>query len=258
MNYDDPELLDRLAGEYVFGSLSSRARRRFERLRRELPAAEKAALEWERRLMPLSGSVPAERPPARVWSAIDARTGGRARRPAAAAWSWRRPAMGFAFGILATIGVIGLFPPATLIESMAQQRGTLPQSYAGLLTDAQDNVVLVASSLRYGRMLSVKWLRPMAPTSGRVAVLWALPREGVPFAVGVVPTTPDGERHARGYVRQALLQCGSSGGVVRDRRACSWCDAVAVRVDGALRQALVAPLSGSPLSPIAVPLRISV
>ena len=190
MNYDDPELLDRLAGEYVFGSLSSRARRRFERLRRELPAAEKAALEWERRLMPLSGSVPAERPPARVWSAIDARTGGRARRPAAAAWSWRRPAMGFAFGILATIGVIGLFPPATLIESMAQQRGTLPQSYAGLLTDAQDNVVLVASSLRYGRVLSVKWLRPMAPTSGRVAVLWALPREGVPFAVGVVPTTP--------------------------------------------------------------------
>ncbi|MFI4902161.1 MAG: anti-sigma factor domain-containing protein [Burkholderiales bacterium] len=187
MKYDDPELLDRLAGEYVFGSLSSRARRRFERLRRELPAAEKAALDWERRLMPLSGSVPAERPPARVWSAIDARTAGGARRASTGAWSWRRPAMGFAFGILATVGVIELFPQATLIESIVQERGTLPQSYAGLLTDAQNNVVLVASSMRYGRVLSVKWLRPANVPSGSVAVLWALPRDGAPFAVGVVP-----------------------------------------------------------------------
>lgn len=188
MNYDDPELLDRLAGEYVFGSLSSRARRRFERLRKELPAAENAALDWERRLMPLSGSVPAERPPARVWSAIDARTGGGVRGAYSGAWSWLRPVLGFAFGILATIGVIGLFPQATLIESIVQERGTLPQSYAGLLADAQDNVVLVASSLRYGRVLSVKWLRTIEPSPGHVAVLWALPRDGAPFAVGVLPT----------------------------------------------------------------------
>jgi len=37
MNYDNPEVLDHLAAEYVFGSLSSRARRRFERLRQRLP-----------------------------------------------------------------------------------------------------------------------------------------------------------------------------------------------------------------------------
>ena len=58
MNYDDPDLLDRLAAEYVFGSLPSRVRRRFERLRQRLPAAEEAVLDWERRLIPLSASVP--------------------------------------------------------------------------------------------------------------------------------------------------------------------------------------------------------
>jgi anti-sigma-K factor RskA len=47
--------------------------------------------------------------------------------------------------------------------------------------------VLLASSTRYGRILSVKRLRPVEVPSGRVAVLWALPREGAPFAVGVVP-----------------------------------------------------------------------
>ena len=187
MNYNDPELLDRLAAEYVFGPMSERARRRFERLRQRLPAAEKAALDWERRLMSLSGSVPSERPPARVWNAIDVRTGGGERRPSGGQWRWLRPAWGFAFGVLATLGVIGLFPEVIPIEAIIQQRGTLPQSYVGLLTDAQNNAVLLASSTPYGRILSVKRLRPMEVPSGRVAVLWALPREGAPFAVGVVP-----------------------------------------------------------------------
>ena len=188
MNYDNPELLDRLAAEYVFGSLSSRARRRFERLRQRLPAAEKAVLEWERRLMPLSGSVPTERPPGRVWKAIDERTGGGAHRPSARPWGWwLHPAWGVAFGVLATLAVIRFFPEVMPIEAIVQERGTLPQSYVGLLTDAQNNAVLLASSTRYGRILSVKRLRPVEAPSGRVAVLWALPRDGAPFVVGVVP-----------------------------------------------------------------------
>jgi anti-sigma-K factor RskA len=187
MNYDDPELLDRLAAEYVFGSLASRARRRFDRLRRQLPAAEDAVLEWEKRLMPLSGSVPTERPPARVWDAIDERTGGGARRASMGAWRWLRPASAFALGVLATLGIVKLFPDVMPIEAIIQQRGTLPQSYVGVLTDAQNNAVLLASSARYGRMLSIKRLRPVEIPSGRVAVLWALPRDGAPFAVGVVP-----------------------------------------------------------------------
>jgi anti-sigma-K factor RskA len=188
MNYDDPKLLDRLAAEYVFGPMSSRARKRFERLRQRLPAAEKAALDWERRLMPLSSSVPSERPPARVWNAIDERTGGGTERGASTGpWTWLRPLWGLAFGVLATLGVIRLFPEVMPIETIAQERGTLPQSYVGLLTDAQNNAVLLASSTRYGRILSLKWLRPMEAPSGLVPVIWALPRDGAPFAVGVAP-----------------------------------------------------------------------
>lgn len=187
MNYNDPRLLDRLAAEYVFGSLSSRARRRFERLRQRLPAADEAARDWERRLMPLSRSVAPERPPARVWNAIDERTGGGEREASNRPWRWLRPVWGFAFGVLATLGVVRLFPDAMPIEAIVQERGTLPQSYVGLLTDAQNNPVLLASSTRYGRILSVKRLRPVEVPPGRVPVLWALPRDGAPFAVGVVP-----------------------------------------------------------------------
>ena len=187
MNYDRDELLDRLAAEYVFGSMTSRARRRFERLRVELPAAESAAREWERRLMPLSQSVPPEAPPPRVWQGIDRRTGG-ARRAETGWRAWLKPALGFAFGVVATIGLLQVDPGALVpIDDIVQARGTLPQSYVGLLTDAQNNAVLLLSSTRHGRTLSVKRLRPQDVPAGQVLVLWALPRGGAPFAVGSIP-----------------------------------------------------------------------
>ena len=187
MNYDRADLLDRLAAEYVFGSMTSRARRRFERLRVELPAAEAAARDWERRLMPLSQSVPPEAPPSHVWQGIDRRTGG-ARRADSGWRAWLKPALGFAFGVVATIGLLKVDPGALVpIDDIVQARGTLPQSYVGLLTDAEDNAVLLLSSTRHGRTLSVKRLRAQDVPAGRVLVLWALPRDGAPFAVGVIP-----------------------------------------------------------------------
>lgn len=137
--------------------------------------------------MPLSGSVPSEQPPGRVWDAIEERTGGGARRASAGGWKWLSPAWGLAFGVLATLAVIKLFPNATPIEALVQERLTLPESYVGILTDARNDAVLLASSTRYGRILSLKRLQPMNVPSGRVAVLWALPRDRAPFAVAVVP-----------------------------------------------------------------------
>jgi anti-sigma-K factor RskA len=193
MNYDRPQLLDRLAAEYVLGSMATRARRRFERLCARLPAADMAAREWERRLMPLSGPVPALELPARVWDGIDRRTGGTRRTARLTSLAWLRPALGFALGVLATIGVVRLYPDATLpIDEIVQQHGTLPQSYVGILTDASNNAVLLASSTRHGRVLSVKRLRPLGVPPERVAVLWALPANGAPFAVGVLPNSDKG------------------------------------------------------------------
>lgn len=189
MNYDRPELLDRLAAEYVFGSMTPLARRRFHRLRRQLPAAEAAARDWERRLMPLSSVVPEQVPPPRLWDVIDKRTGGGRASAAARGWrAWLQPALGLAFGVLATIGVVKLDPGAFVpIDAIVQSRGTLPESYVGLLTDAQNNPALLLSSTRHGRTLAIKRLRALEVPVGRIAVLWALPRDGKPFVVGTVP-----------------------------------------------------------------------
>ena len=75
-------------------------------------------------------------------------------------------------------GLIGMEPRAD----------ALPQSYVGLLTDAAGKATVLASSRRQGKVLTVKLLQPVAVPAGRVAQLWALPKDGsAAFPVGVVP-----------------------------------------------------------------------
>lgn len=189
MNYSRPELLDRLASEYVLGTLRGRARRRFEQLLLSLPAARTAVDEWERRLARLAEPVPRVTPPERVWRAIDART---TAGPAAAAqrssgWSrYWKPALGFAFGAALTVGMVQTNPGLFMsLDSMAQHEQALPQSYVGLLTDKDNQPTLLVSSTRHGTRVSVKFLRPVTVPAGKVIQLWALPKDGAAFPLGI-------------------------------------------------------------------------
>jgi anti-sigma-K factor RskA len=196
MNYDRPELLDRLAAEYVFGTMSARVRRRFQAVQRALPAAQRAVEVWERRMTPLARSVPPAEPSAAAWEAIDRRTGGRASRPVASTFSrfaWLKPALGVVFGAIVTLGLARLYPTAVVpVDEFVQQRGTLPASYVGLLTDDANHPVVLASSTRYGRTMSIKMLRKVDVPPGKVLQLWALPKEGAAFPLGVVPAEGHG------------------------------------------------------------------
>jgi anti-sigma-K factor RskA len=196
MNYDRPELLDRLAAEYVFGTMSARVRRRFQAIQRALPAAQQAVQTWEQRLTPLAQSVPPAQPSAAAWEAIDRRTGGPASRSVAPAFSWvawLKPALGVAFGVVVTLGLVRLYPTAVVpVDEIVQQRGTLPESYVGLLTDAANNPVVLASSTRHGTIMSIKILRKVDVPPGKVLQLWALPKEGAAFPLGVVPAEGKG------------------------------------------------------------------
>ena len=79
-------------------------------------------------------------------------------------------------------------------DQIAMRTGErLPQAYVGLLTDAQGNGKLLASSLRQGKTLTIKVIGPInAPTPGRL-VMWAIPtdpaRNGPPFVLGNVPAS---------------------------------------------------------------------
>jgi anti-sigma-K factor RskA len=199
MNYDRPDLLDRLASEYVLGTLRGRARRRFEQIQARLPAARFAVAAWQARLARLAQPVPRVNPPARVWEAIEARMTSPAERAAAAArapggWLGRlfKPALGFALGAVLTTGLVLLNPQTFVtLEGLAQREQALPQSYVGLLTDKDNQPTLLVSSTRHGTRVTVKFLRPVEVPPGKVIQVWALPRDAAPFPLGVAaPAAP--------------------------------------------------------------------
>ena len=194
MNYNRAELLDRLAAEYVLGSMSARVRSRFNAIQHALPAARQAVYAWEERLMPLAQSIPPAQPSAATWKAIERKIGG-ASQPAGAGWrnwlgwrSWLGPLASVAVGVIATLGVARLYPTAIVpVDNLIQERGILPASYVGLLTDAANNPVVLASSTRHGKIMSIKMLRKVDVPAGKVLQLWALPPDADPFPLGVVP-----------------------------------------------------------------------
>ena len=210
MKYSDPQLVEHLASAYALGTLTGGARRRFERLRADRPDVQLATARWEARLGQLAHSVPALRPSPRVWKAIEART----RAPAAAAprsgGSWLRPAGwgfgGVAAGVLATVALLFSAPTLFLTADQVAMRAgeKLPQSYVGLLTDAQGNGKLLVSSLRHGRTMTVKVIGPITPPASGRLVLWAVPATGAAFALGTVPASGSAVSQLPGTSEQLL------------------------------------------------------
>src|SRR5262245_41295358 len=108
MNYQNPQLLDELSAQYALGTLRGAARERFERVCKQLPAAQAAVHRWEDRLQGLSAQIKPVKPPANVWNNVQTRLGmtQREQRAGVAGW-WQRLQLGLAAGMAAAaIGIV--------------------------------------------------------------------------------------------------------------------------------------------------------
>ncbi len=191
MNYLLPERLERLAREYALGTLAGPARRRFERVLRQAPAAMRAVGAWQERLGGLAGAVPPMQPGESVWRRLEERLFVSAVRASPGPLQWLRDVLsvhalgGVVAGVFLCVALLRFQPGLIGLEP---QLDALPQSYVGLLTDAAGKPTVLASSKRHGRLMTVKLLQPVVIPAGSVAQLWALPKDGsAAFPVGVVP-----------------------------------------------------------------------
>ena len=72
---------DRLAADYVLGTMPRRARYRFERVIARDATLAALVAGWAERLKPLDTATDDETPPARVWRAVERRIGAEAHSP---------------------------------------------------------------------------------------------------------------------------------------------------------------------------------
>lgn len=198
-----PELLERLAAEYVLGTMVGGARRRFERAMAEDMLVAQAALRWQEQLLPLHDAVKPLPAGDALWSRIEGKAFGAARAaPSRQSW-WQRllgpvPAGALAFGL-----VLGSLGPGLYrqLYADAESAAQLPESYVGVLATAEGKPGLIVSSLRRGKVVDLKRLAPVPLAAGEVLFLWSLDGEGRPQPIGALPAFD-----ARGFVAVPLAQ----------------------------------------------------
>jgi anti-sigma-K factor RskA len=181
MDYSRRDLADRLAAEYVLGTLRGPARRRFETLLAAHPLMRDAVAQWQQRLSPLSVTVEAVTPSARVWRGIETRLfGEQAPRPTL----WQRLSL--------WRGLAGVATAATVAMFMVSSRVPAPQAPIVVVLGANPeaaqalNASFVASVTADGRALVLRPINDLALTPGRALELWAVPAQGAPRSLGLV------------------------------------------------------------------------
>jgi anti-sigma-K factor RskA len=179
MNYQTPALRRALAADYAIGLMAAPARRRFEQLLLEDAALRAELAHWQESLASLTEALPEVPVPERVWHGVTARIEPQElhvpeKRPF---WNWLRVT-----AALASIVVL-VFLGSLYTHDDARYRATL------LSADAQPALKVEA----HDNYLQVEPLTLAAVDPQRSLELWAIPADGKPISLGVIPAGGKGK-----------------------------------------------------------------
>ena len=178
MNVILGELPDRLAAEYVLGTLTGGARRRFDALLPAHPALRQAVAGWEKRLLPMALKAEAVQPAPRVWASIEDKLGWTSAPAAAARTSSFRLRFWQAFAAAATL--------AAVVLGTSTHTGPTEAPMIVVLHATKGSETIVAGLSPDRQQISIQPLQKVALTSDQSLELWALKKDGPPASLGVI------------------------------------------------------------------------
>lgn len=188
MDYSRPELADRIAAEYVSGTLRGGARRRVEQLLPAHPALREAVQRWEAALMPLTTSVPPQMPSPAVWKRIVSRTGGAPVVVADTPW-WSNLSLLRTLSFLSVVAVVGLAalvsnPPPAQPPLIVVLNSTTPTDALPAGTAVPPAIIASISGDR--KAVVTRTLVDVGVQPDRTLELWAIPGSGAPRSLGLI------------------------------------------------------------------------
>jgi anti-sigma-K factor RskA len=194
------EVCEKLAAEYVLGTLRGAAARRFARLARDNATIRLMVQEWEARLGPLAAAIPERTPPASLWNRIAASIGASAAAPARSRGLWANLAFWRSLGMLgsaaavALLAILVLRPPEKVeiqvpveVVRLLPPKNEIPPSYLAVLEDPKTHQpVMLAMAGRNSDQLFIKTVYERPIPNDRDLELWALPEGAKPRSLGVI------------------------------------------------------------------------
>ncbi|MDE1167026.1 MAG: anti-sigma factor [Pseudomonas sp.] len=173
MNYQNPTLRRALAADYAIGLMPASARRRFEKLMLDDRALRLELAQWQDTLASLHEPIADQPVPEHVWQAVVARIEPQqlhvpAKRPF---WNWLRVgALAASIAVAVTLGVV-------YNQDSARYSATL------VTASNQPSIKIQA----YAQYLQVEPVDlPAAPADSSME-LWAIPANGKPVSLGLMP-----------------------------------------------------------------------
>lgn len=193
MNYEKPELQSALASEYVLGTLTGKARERFEKLLPHSSGLQAAVADWQQYLMPLAQQVKPVTPPAELWQGIQSRVSPTNTQPGFKS-IWDNIAFWRGFGLSASalmlaIAVFGqqIIPGANIAEPVAIAE-KIP-THLAVLSDQQNDLKMVVSLENQGQSMIVR-AASSVPAAEQLK-LWCIEENGNKMPIGVIKPNGD-------------------------------------------------------------------
>ena len=178
---DNIVLRQKLAAEYVLGTLKGGARRRFEGWMFHDADLRNITAAWQQRLAPMAEFAGDVAPPKRVWTGIERRLNlkGKAR-----GWQfWLSENLAF----WRNLGLVSSAAAALLLVVVITRTTDVPSiSYVATLTDdkAQSALLVTADSRHHA--LDVRVITSAQVAADKSLELWAVPKSGNPRSLGLI------------------------------------------------------------------------
>ncbi len=179
-----PALQQKLAAEYVLGTLRGGARRRFETWMQQDAALQHVVREWQGNLMPMAEFSTAKQPTSGVWLALEKRLKLRINDR----WAFMRNIfenLSFWRGLGVISTTAALIMISALLSKQVEQALPVNNFVATLSDDKAQPIAVISSDIRH-KQLVVRFVTAQAITSDKSLELWAVSKEGKTKSLGLI------------------------------------------------------------------------
>lgn len=181
-------LQQKLAAEYVLGTLRGGARRRFQSWLKSDPHLQQIVREWEQHLMPMMEFSRKQVPTTQVWRNIEQQLKFNAVTSKNALFTfleslnfWR------SVSVIATTALILL----TVLVIKPLEPSIAPDMYVATLSDDKSQPIAVISSDVKNRQILLRFVNKPALAADKSLELWSISKEGKIRSLGLVSDTSD-------------------------------------------------------------------